>query len=114
MSNKCVVNMERTCILYLFLRQVLTNRIYVISGENATQNTSITHTHTHTHTSHTSSCVCVCVCVIQVMTNKGRFVVTASDDCTARVWDLHADMSTHAVDCHTSRIRAVSDAARWW
>ena len=73
-----------------------------------------THTPTHTHTSHTSSCVCVCVCVIQVMTNKGRFVVTASDDCTARVWDLHADMSTHAVDCHTSRIRAVSDAARWW
>lgn len=44
---------------------------------------------------------------MQVMTNKGRFVITAGDDCTARVWDLHADMNAD-VHCHSTRVRAVS------
>jgi len=44
---------------------------------------------------------------VQVMTNKGRFVITASDDCTARVWDLHANTSISKVDSHTARVRGV-------
>ena len=46
-------------------------------------------------------------CTLQVVTGKGRFVVTASDDCTARVWDLSAAGHVPKQAEHEGRVKLV-------
>jgi WD40 repeat protein len=41
-----------------------------------------------------------------VLTNQGRFVVTASDDCTVRVWDTQAP-NLHKTEQHDGRVKQV-------